>query len=579
MRKQFLLWLTIALCVSANRPVKAQKSFVRDALNYPPIARPERKEIGYEIAKTSANTSLQRVDNSYNLVTNGDFEDQNVSPSGFYANVYVQPDPYTLNEVYHWESTNYATPDYFATNGPSSPANPSSAFPGSFIPYNYIRGEHNGCIGIGSATINYPSNAPYVEYFTQKLKSPLTVGREYYVSMQVYNARNVKYASSIGIDITPTDPRNFSYINASTRSPYVFTATGQGIQSSATTPISATQWTLLSTKFTANAAGEYINIGNFQPLQPLVLVRPNATSTYVNDNAYYYIDDVQVFMVPNAGSSAIFAVTCGASAVLGESGINIPGATYAWSASPSTGALPNTPQITVTPSSNTIYTLTVTLPDGSTHASSVTVEVYPAEMYAIDREDGTVCDNNTLYYIPLFNPGVMDPRYAATNGLTYAISGPPGQVSGTQFGYSPISGRFCVFVVPNRSLVQPSYELTITAHYASGCEASYTDYLGWDNSACWPWYYRVTPNPASTELTITSQSSLESDATVQGKANNTSPTCTEAWLYNGQGVLVKHGKSQTSSLTLDVHDLPEGIYHLRSGAEKNSISKSIEIRH
>lgn len=558
------------------------------------------------VQQTHSNgTGARNVVNACDVMVNGGFETQLATPShvnnmgGDFGGT-NKPD-----QLSSWYAPTAGSSEYFATNATATsqvqPSNENSPF-GSFTPYLATSNNDGleGAIGLyarqeyfDSGPGSYQPRAS--EYAQLDMSRPLAAGG-YYADFQVSISHNTatSLATNYGVNNgfglvftnTPnlvtrggtTAPTNVDrdYLLIPNGAKTVFNQTPidqNAINYGITGP---SNWKHVSGQFISDGSLRYVTVGLFNSDPNNRIPLPNHRTDLIN--TYFLVDAIRLFKIPTAGSSTL---VCNSSTdvVIGE-GCPIPGATYTWS-SPGIAGLPVNStdiQFTVNPNSTTTYTLMVNLPDGTTFSSSTTISVEDRQMYAIDREDGTVCDNNTLYYIPLFTPGAMDPRYAATNGLTYSIYG-PAQVSGSQFGYSPISGRFCVSIVPNRSLVQPSYELTITAHYANGCEASYTDYLGWDNSACWPWYYRITPNPASSELTITSQSPVESDATMRGKVDNTSSTGTEAWLYNGQGVLVKHGKSQTTSLILDVHDLPEGIYHLRSGTEKKSISKSIEIRH
>jgi len=505
--------------------------------------------------------------NAGNLIINGNFDAQKVSTlSGFVYNIKSLGSDH--DELADWESTNYSSPDYYATNAPNrSQTNPNSSVIGSFTPYNYSASPsaHNGCIGL--VTIGYVNQPPsYSEYVTQKLAAPLSTSRTYYASMQVYRARVSEYVTTIGLDITTNN--QIDYANGSNKH---FVASGVGIQSPGY--ITAQQWTPVRGTFQGNG-GQYINIGNLQP------GNYQQTSPYIPtpqphvETAYQYIDDVQVYPINIAGSDAI--VYCGMPTTIGEN-YTIPGATYSWSTNPSTSSLPSTPQLTVNPAVSTVYTLTVTLPNGTVFSSSATVEVNEAEMYAIDSEDGNTCTNGgTIFYVPLYTPGPYDPAYAGTNGITWSISG---QAYGGNWGPSPISGRPALWVVPNRSIIQPQYEVTMTYHYANGCTATNTNYLGWDWSVCYPYRqaYSVKPNPAASELVVARTPFANNNAAESRDASAQSPI--EVRLYSSFGTLVKEGKTPADQLVIDVQDLPNGIYYLRSGTGKNAVSKAIEVRH
>ncbi len=92
--------------------------------------------------------------------------------------------------------------------------------------------------------------------------------------------------------------------------------------------------------------------------------------------------------------------------------------------------------------------------------------------------------------------------------------------------------------------------------------------------------YAVTPNPASTDLTVAAVEEGQSQAAA-ASTNSASATSApfDADLYDGHGRKVKTNHSSYGKAVLDVRDLPEGLYVLRSGSGKNVYSENIQITH
>ena len=92
--------------------------------------------------------------------------------------------------------------------------------------------------------------------------------------------------------------------------------------------------------------------------------------------------------------------------------------------------------------------------------------------------------------------------------------------------------------------------------------------------------YTATPNLASTDLTVTSAEESQSQMAITS-ANSTSATRApfNADLYDAHGRKVKTNHSNHGKAVLDVRDLPEGLYVLRSGSSKDVYSEHIQITH
>lgn len=90
-----------------------------------------------------------------------------------------------------------------------------------------------------------------------------------------------------------------------------------------------------------------------------------------------------------------------------------------------------------------------------------------------------------------------------------------------------------------------------------------------------PYRMFVTPNPASTDLTV----SVIDPAGPPAPPPTADPAPFDADLYNNFGKKVKTKRSERGKAILDVRDLPEGLYVVRVGQGKNALSENIQITH
>ena len=89
--------------------------------------------------------------------------------------------------------------------------------------------------------------------------------------------------------------------------------------------------------------------------------------------------------------------------------------------------------------------------------------------------------------------------------------------------------------------------------------------------------YAATPNPASTDLTVAAVEEDQRQAAATPTSVASAPF--DADLYDSHGRKVKTNHSSHGKAVLDVRDLPEGLYVLRSGLGKNIYSEHIQITH
>ena len=100
-----------------------------------------------------------------------------------------------------------------------------------------------------------------------------------------------------------------------------------------------------------------------------------------------------------------------------------------------------------------------------------------------------------------------------------------------------------------------------------------------------PYRMMVTPNPASTELTVArteedpaGPAAASLTASPQGTTPDTSPAF-DADLYDYYGRKVKTKRSERGGAVLNVRDLPNGLCVVRVGQGKEAMSQNIQISH
>lgn len=89
--------------------------------------------------------------------------------------------------------------------------------------------------------------------------------------------------------------------------------------------------------------------------------------------------------------------------------------------------------------------------------------------------------------------------------------------------------------------------------------------------------YRLAfaPNPVSSDLTVTA---VDTGAADNAPASSAAPPF-DADLYDSYGKKVKSQHSDHGKAVLDVRELPEGLYNLRSGTGKDAMSEHIQVTH
>jgi hypothetical protein len=340
------------------------------------------------------------------LLKNGDFESQvnNTGPTRLNnMNGGYNPPPSTFggtmpSEVAGWESATGATPEYYARNANGTngqDVNPDTGWWARFIPYDPA-GNNNpappaGSVGLGTIQPYYYNQNRVSEYITQPLPvGQLSEGR-YYAQFRVQPGDRPRNSNVNDISSTCGVKGGFGLVFSNGALTPHNTVDFLAIPSGSKTVFNTdniedvTQWKLVGQQFTVDA-GDVINTvtaGLFDPdpnnTTALVnTAQPNVSYTY--KRTYFLLDQVELFRIPNAGPWVLCSNNTGMSAQLGD-GCPIPGATYAWyegfSPTPTGPVQASTLNWTVQRTQSAIYTLVVTLPNGSTSVSYVYVEACP----------------------------------------------------------------------------------------------------------------------------------------------------------------------------------------------------------
>ncbi|WP_157886731.1 T9SS type A sorting domain-containing protein [Hymenobacter sp. PAMC 26628] len=222
-------------------------------------------------------------------------------------------------------------------------------------------------------------------------------------------------------------------------------------------------------------------------------------------------------------------------------------------------------------------TITATLPGACAPILTKTVQVgaYPIT--------GTYYENgyNTLSSFNYVTTGTVTMYVQAGTGNTYSFA--TQFPTTTVYQNTPGSNTAYFYVGPgngNNNRVQ----INVTASGSGVCGTSTTSsfqfYVPQTQAIA------ASPNPATSELAI--QTVQPTDAPqfstpIPPPPGQSKPLPVDAnftvQLYNSYGQLVKTGKSQQGKLKLNVLDLPNGLYTLRSGEGKEVISEHIQIAH
>ncbi|MCC3156429.1 T9SS type A sorting domain-containing protein [Hymenobacter sp. 15J16-1T3B] len=487
-------------------------------------------------------TTAGRADNSCNVITNGDFENQylGVFPSGP-LNIATPIDD-TKDELPSWFTPNYTSPDYFASNATDGGQRPATSSRGPFLPIteNGVNPTNNdGAVGIVYSTFLGAAPNYYPEYVAQQLSTPLEAGKAYYAEFWTRPASGFALSTSVGMYVAENSGHTTTFTGSATNyidPPTRLTWSGRQITSPIITD--RTIWTRVSGVIQAGSNDNFVCIGYNNPPAP-----PSPTQ---NIAAYYYIDDVALYRIPTAGP----AVGCGQQ--VGE-GCEFPHPQFP--ESPYKWTLDNDPAQTVlattllwTPPTSITdkkYRLTVKLPNNSIYTSTVDVACCPAvQPNVIDLDDpGEDCNSVAYFQVTNYDP-------ALTYTVTNIFNARP---------YIPVNDQGVFMIKGNGGTTAGTF--TLTAY--SSCQNS-----------------SATTDPISVEYHCYGYGTVRSSATAYPNPVNETlqlpAGATEAVLLSSQGLEVQRA---SSAAQLDVKQLPNGLYNLRMRQNGKLVNQRIEIKH
>ncbi|AHJ95292.1 T9SS type A sorting domain-containing protein [Hymenobacter swuensis] len=502
------------------------------------------------------------------LIPNGDFESQTTGSTGptqlnnLGGGVPGWPGdqaPIAASELQSWSSNSQATPEYYANNGTIANIRPATGAYASFSPFSGV-----GAVGLFSRRGGNTGFDDVSEYINAAIPT-LTAGSRYYAQFQAQLSSNTLAANSavsngFGLLFSNGQPtanngfRDFITING----PTVLSGP------IARTNTSLNDWRLVSGQFTASGTENRVTIGMFNPTGYAQPVGTNLVNTYI------LVDDVELYKIPTAGPDR----ACSSTGVqLGE-GCAIPGATYAWRQSGNATVQATTLQWNVQPATTTTYTLTVRLPDGSTHTTSVKVNVCPpcpaltdAPTFYLVQQTPNTSNSNATFNIKVLNtPGVefftlnlqngnpADNRIMSVNDDGFGFSTfVLGLIGETWYHTTVVASNSCGNVSPT------AYKyLHVPGCPPGGCSGGEDPYF----TSTTPAY----PNPAAATLNV----------------EVTTPSTTGfIYLLDGRGNVARKVRANQKTTTLDVQDLPAGLYQLVTPAEagKKPVRTTIQVVH
>jgi hypothetical protein len=504
---------------------------------------------------------------SCNLILNGTFDGQNQTPACSNFNI-KGPASYTNDVLRYWWSANSSVPYYYATNLPcgAQPGTPPVRVPNASGIDGMVR-----LMYVQDASTTDPSARDY-QYLTQQINKPLAAGA-YYASFWTY--RYGQNPVRLGMNLTTSSPEDYT-------TPWRTYSFNKGIQSAGT--LNGPGWEQVKGKFTVSGADanqpHYATIGLFTPAQ---LANPD-----YHGHQYYYIDDVELYQIPEAGPSQ--CINSGASVRLGtvDACLDRPFSVQ-WTGP--NGFTSNSPQITVSPTQTSTYILTAMLPDGTTHQTQTTVAVdapyaedvtFHAVLGPFNPQSGNyMCKGSQLRLdVTVPNYGAQFNNALITLSLPYIPTSDYTLTAGTQVG-----GTRTFYFTPNVPAVgQGERGFTFVASVMENC----IEHLGnftivavnapdIRNAPCNnDDYYSYPRGAAAAPAVATAVFPSPADASLQVTAPKGTTT---GYIYNDKGRLVRTVPLHAGSQELDTRTWSEGIYYLRTDTKGQNKGTRIQVRH
>lgn len=491
------------------------------------------------------------------LIANGDFEAQVQAPNrlnnmggGLPNGAASESNNIVPTQVQGWWSPTGGSPDYYATNATANPFRPDlppMAHP-AFTPYGPF--TPFGAAGVGLYARQ--------EYTADKYYDPMAE----YISTNITAAPGRYYAQ---FQLSLTGNRG-----AANRG---IAAYGFGIQVSSG-PIPGTSNS--SRDFIPNANPDLWNAGpidqsfvnSFKRVSGQFNIEPGDdtfTMGFFNRNAlnaptltggntqipstYVFVDNVELFKIPTAGSNK-GCESRSQGVTIGE-GCHIPGAIYTWSASVNGGPFvinstsTSTPILSVSPTIDTFYQLTVTLPDGGTHVTYAAVEACPCDLapapnvQAPNDMDGCTIFGGTFQILD-YNTSYT---YSVTASGSIRLFGP---------GFNAANGSIVVKTTSQQGDGFLTIKITNDCGTATYGQSYYVSGCGYKQSLT------AYPNPAQDKVTIPAE-------------------VEQIEVVNQHGKAVIHKQRNPSQL--DVSKLPDGLYILRTTHSGKTETQRLQIQH
>lgn len=340
---------------------------------------------------------------------------QNLVPNpGFDTPVLCPTGAGQISNAAGWSSATDGSADYYDACGSAAYATPAN-----------IAGSQAPVSGTGYAGFFAYRSNDRRSYVQTQLSQALTPGKDYCVSFQVSLA-DLAYVAveEIGLyfNTAPTAVVNGSLpLNVTPQIEY-----NGGLISD------KNNWTTISGTFTADAAHEWIVIGNFRNNANTTNAGlPGAGGSFFN-RAYYYIDEVVVEELPDLNIIATpnSIVCAGSDVTLSATG----GGSYTWVAADDPfNVLSNTDQLSISSVSDTRSYILTAVNGICTRQETVTIDVLPQANVNFSHSDA--CVGYEAYFIDL-SAGVYpqaeylwdlgDGNFAASKGgvtHTYAAAG------------------------------------------------------------------------------------------------------------------------------------------------------------
>ncbi|MBF9142557.1 T9SS type A sorting domain-containing protein [Hymenobacter properus] len=453
-----------------------------------------------------------------------------------------------------------------------------TAAPAGLVFVSATTGQINAAASTpGTYTVTYTTNGPCASTATNTITLTTTPSAAFQYPNATYclgggTAVPVLASGAIGGTYTSTPGLSLNAstgvidLTASTAGTYTITNTvGSGgtcsavatttvtLTAGANVAVSAGQPTLCagqSTTLTATGGITYTYTGGGQTLTgATVTVSPTQTTTYTVTGTTAggctstATVTVTVNPVPVLTAGASVAAVCpGQSATLSASGAS----TFTWTGG---GQTLTGPLVTVTPTQTTTYTVTGANASGCTATSTVTVTVNALPTVSLTLPTNSLCSSSATLTLSGGSPaGGTYSGVGVSNGVFSAASTGPGTYT---ISYTAANAQGCTATA--------TQQLTVTTCLATKSTAPAAELA-------------VFPNPSTGLVTLTLTGAQRATAGTGAVLNTLGQAVARVELpAAGSGPLTQ---------TLDLHELPSGVYLLRLNLGQDQwLTRRLVLRH